>query len=86
MALEEKIIELESNIATKDDEILALQTQLEEIKAARAAPAPAVVEEPKAAPAPAPQPAPCGRRRQPRVIGGAARGAAGGAVKGAIGK
>ena len=62
--LEEKVIELESNIAMKDDEILALQTQLEEIKAARAAPA--VVEEPKAAPAPAPQPAPCGRRRQPR--------------------
>lgn len=96
--LEEKVEALEGQICAKDSEIEELKKQLQVLKAKEEeveipvvegspvpveAPAPAPAHH---APAPAPQTTRSGGRRGAPVIGGAARGAAGGAVKGAIGK
>ena len=78
-----KIRELEEAVKAKDDEVEELKKKMEKMVVAEPEP---VVERKAEPPAPAPQPAPKSthRRRGAPVVGGAARGAAGGAVKGAI--
>ena len=94
--LEEKVEALEGQISAKDAEIEELRKQIEGLNTKEGEQneeeipvqgTPVPVEAP--APAPvnhSPAPAPQTRRRGAPVIGGAARGAAGGAIKGAVRK